>query len=203
MRYDIKDIKAVMDKNGYAFFTNGQYNLNIIGVRSDNTGTNEFDDVLIVAFKDSTDTLVIHEFPITTDPGAHWLTKPLSPKGTAILVAGQYRGAYQIAKHQGKYEALCQRKPVTVYRDNDKDEELDFKPESKEKGMFGINIHRSNPYGKSYRIDKWSAGCQVFQNKVDFDLLMGLAKKAAELYGNSFTYTLLTEEEVNELKKTA
>lgn len=196
MKYDIKAVKTAMDKKGYAFFTNGQYNLNIIGIRSNNFGTNKFDDVLLVAYKDDKDTLVCHEFPITTDPGSYWLSKPLNPKGTAILVPDQYRSAYQKAKHQGKYFALCQRKPVTVYRDNDKDEELDLKPETKDTGYFGINIHRSNPYGKSYRIDKWSAGCQVFQSKTDFELFMSLVDKAIEIFSNSFTYTLLEETDI-------
>ena len=42
-------------------------------------------------------------------------------KGTAILVPGQYRGAYKIGFHKGKYKALVQAKPVKLYIDNDKD----------------------------------------------------------------------------------
>jgi hypothetical protein len=187
---NIHQIQELFKANGYDFFTEGRYNLNLFGVRSINAGTNKFDDKLYIVYKDDRDKWTIHTSAITTDPGAHWLQKPMNPAGTAILKAGQYRSTYKIAKHQGKYYALCQRKPVTVYRDNDRDSELDMNPEETQSGLFGINIHRSNPYGKSYQIDRWSAGCQVFANAEDFNLLMTLAGKAAKVYGNSFTYTL-------------
>ena len=63
-------------------------------------------------------------------------------------------------------------------------------------GYFGINIHRSNPYDKSYLVEKWSAGCQVFQSVKDYDEFLDICKESAKLYGNSFTYTLLTEQEI-------
>lgn len=57
--------------------------------------------------------------------------------------------------------------------------------------FFGINIHRASKWGTSTQIDKWSAGCQVIANNEDFDEFMSLARKGAQLYGNSFTYTLI------------
>ena len=46
--------------------------------------------------------------------------------------------------HRGKYLALCQRKPVSVYRDNDKDKRYDLKDKTIDTGLFGINIHKSS-----------------------------------------------------------
>ena len=46
------DFKTLFEKKGYAFFTNGVYNVNIIGVRSNqgNKVTNKYDDLLIVDY---------------------------------------------------------------------------------------------------------------------------------------------------------
>jgi hypothetical protein len=54
----------------------------------------------------------------------HWI---LQPKSTAILAQGQYKGAYKIGLHQGKYKALVEAKPITVIRDYDRNAKLDFK----------------------------------------------------------------------------
>ncbi|MCI0447290.1 hypothetical protein L0152_29285, partial [bacterium] len=40
-------------------------------------------------------------------------------------------------------------------------------------------------------IEKFSAGCQVFENAEDFAEFMKLAQRHSKLYGNSFTYTLI------------
>ena len=187
-----------MNKKGYTFFDgNKQLNVNLIGVRRDNPGTNEFDDFLVMIYRDKKLKEVCEVFPVTTDPGEYWLENPMNPKGTAVLVPGQYRGTWQLGKHQNNYEALVQRKEVKVWRDNNKDKVIDYKSfHTISEGYFGINIHRSNPYDKSYLVNKWSAGCQVFQSVDDFDEFMKICKKSANLYGNSFTYTLLTEQEI-------
>ena len=81
---NIQVLKATMAAKGYAFFENGEFNLNIIGVRNSDTGkkvTNAFDDKLIVAYKQGGG-WVVKEWPATCDNGG----------GTARLVPGQYRG---------------------------------------------------------------------------------------------------------------
>lgn len=192
------DFKEYFKKKNYCYFDKGKYNLNIIGIRNKNHKvTNKFDDALVLIYKiniDSKERKVI--FPITTDAGLTYMETPITTKGTAILVPNQYRGCFQIGKHQNKYTALVQRKPVSVYRDRNKDLTYDMNDNTIETGMFGINIHRSNPYYASQKIDKYSAGCQVFQNPYDFNSFMKLCEKQRALYGNSFTYTLLTQEEL-------
>jgi hypothetical protein len=193
-----KNLQKVMNKKGYTFFDgNKQLNVNLIGIRRDNPGTNEFDDFFVMIYRDKKLKEVCEVFPVTTDPGEYWLENPMNPQGTAVLVPGQYRGTWQLGKHQNNYEALVQRKEVKVWRDNNKDKVIDYKSfHTISEGYFGINIHRSNPYDKSYLVNKWSAGCQVFQSVKDFDEFMKICKKSANLYGNSFTYTLLTEQEI-------
>ena len=193
MKFTLEEIKGVLANKNYRFFDkNTPYNLNIIGVRSANTIANAFDDWLYLIFRNDTLELRIYEFPITTDPGAYWLENPLNIDGTAILVPGQYSGSHHIGLHQGKYEALRQKKPLKVWRDNDGDTTLDKSGKIYE-GMFGINIHRSNAHKASAIVEKWSAGCQVFKDVNDFNFLMDTCRKAAKIYGNSFTYTLLEE----------
>jgi hypothetical protein len=187
-----------MSEKSYTFFDgNKKLNLNLVGVRRANSGTNTFDDCMVVLYKDVNLNPVRKIYNITTDPGEHWLKNPLNPKGTAVLVPGQYRSTWKLGKHQNKYEALVQQKPVKVWRDNNKDAAIDYHGfNTLSEGYFGINIHRSNPYGESYLINKWSAGCQVFQKIEEYDEFIQLCKKSSKLYGNSFTYTLLTEQEI-------
>jgi len=179
------------------------YELNIVGIRSDSTLPNRFDDEIHVFFKNNSGKWIHYIFPATTDPGTYWLQNPMSPQGTAILKQGQYKGAYQIGLHRGKYYALVQRKPVTVLRDYDRNAFLDFWNGKPETGMFGINIHRASVNGTTKSVDSYSAGCQVFANINDFNLFMQLCEKHKQLYGNSFTYTLIDKRAIaREQKKT-
>ena len=189
------DFAKLFNRLGYSYFTKGSYNLNIIGIRSKGDKvTNLFDDYLVLIYKNNNGKWTRKIYQITTDPGIVFMKNPSNPKGTAILVPGQYRAAWMIAKHRGKYNALCQRKNVDVYRDNNKNDIYDFKPETIDNGVFGINIHKAGNASK--RVDNWSAGCQVFANDSEFTTFMEFCKKQKDLYGNTFTYTLLNEEDL-------
>lgn len=195
-KMSVEYLQGVIEGMGYSFFTKGNYNVNIIGVRNPNLVANSFDDTMICAYKVK-DQWVLKEWQITTDAGTYWLENPLNVKGCALLVPNQYRGVYKIDKHRNKYYALCQRNgEVEVYRDDTKDEILDFDDATKQWGYFGINIHRSNPYSESKNVDKWSAGCQVFKKVDDFNEFMTICNKAREEWSNSFTYTLIKQEDL-------
>lgn len=190
------DFEKLFNKKGYAFFTKGAYNLNIIGVRAAGAQiNNSFDDVLVLIYKTPTGLWARQIYQITTDPGRYYMINPTNQKGTAILVPGQYRGAYQIALHRGKYQALCQRKPVKVYRDSNKNKVYDWDVNTLDEGLFGINIHKAGKL--STRVDTWSAGCQVFASETDFKCFMNYCQKqVANSLGKTFTYTLLKEEDL-------
>jgi hypothetical protein len=199
MSYTREQIQKAVESKGYKWFEGGDYNLNIVGVRNSDTHgvvTNKFDDKLTVSYSVNGE-MKYHEFDATTDPGSHWEKNLLNKDGVAILVPNQYRSSHEIRKHQGKYEALCQKKPVKVYRDNNKDGKYDMLEENIHEGIFGINIHKAGSrINGSTQIDKWSAGCQVFSKESDFNQLMELAYKAKNLYGNSFTYTLIESKDL-------
>tara|TARA_B100000424_G_C22847064_1_gene451808 strand:- start:30 stop:650 length:621 start_codon:yes stop_codon:yes gene_type:complete len=194
-----KNIKSYFAAKQYRFFDtpDKKLNLNIIGVRRDNQGSNTFDDFLLVMYREE-EMMVSHRWQVTTDPGKYWLINPMNPKGTAVLVPGQYSGTYKLGKHQNNYEALVQAKPVKVWRDNTKDDIIDYNNITTlvDKGYFGINIHRSNPYTESYAVNKWSAGCQVFKKVDDFNNFMELCRNSAKIYGPRFTYTLIDEKDL-------
>ena len=208
MTYTVEKIIAVLKAKGHAVFEDDKknYNLNIVGIRSANNIPDSFDDLITVFWKFNGE-WHFRVFPCTTDPGLYWLKHPMQALGTAIVKEGQYRGVWQIALHQGKYKALCQRKPITIIRDFDRDGQLDFDSARQETGIYGINGHRANENGKSIAVGQWSAGCQVLQNReifnpdnqsvrvFEFDYFMSLCDKAAANFGNSFTYTLINEKD--------
>jgi hypothetical protein len=191
-------IKAILNESGYVLNTK-PYQLNIVGVRSPSIDSNSFDDEVHVFYKKPDGKWNYHVYPATTDPGTFWLNNPSYEQGTAILAQGQYRNAYAIGKHKGFYTALVQIRPVTVIRDYDRDALLDFYNGSKQTGNFGINIHRAESFGETKFINKYSAGCQVFQNAADFDKFIALCEQHKKLYGNKFTYTLIDLRALNRI----
>jgi hypothetical protein len=186
-------VKRVFKDKGYVFFDNKKsWNVNIVGIRNSESKANRFDDIMLVVYRNGRKNWEVKTYQITTDPGLYWLKKPFYIAGTAILVPDQYRSTYKIDYHNGKYEALCQRlDKVKVYRDPNKDDILDHVKESIVEGKFGINIHKAG--SNSTRVEKWSAGCQVFARSSEFNDFMKLVNKSADLYGNSFTYSLITD----------
>lgn len=198
MTYTIDKIVAVLKSKGYpvAEDDSKDYNLNLVGIRSNNQTPNSFDDLFTVFWKYH-GMWTLRVFPCTTDPGSTWLLDKDgkgNPMGTAIMKEGYYKDLWHLGLHQGKYEALKQCSPVTVIRDFDKDNVLDFyapdltrftKKEITSNGMktvewydasnrlvwreqtgiIGLNGHRANENGKSIEVGSWSASCQVLQNR--------------------------------------
>ena len=183
--------KGILEGKDYGFFDgNLPHNVNIIGIRNMDGRVNKFDDVLLTIYRDTHKRWLVDSYQITTDPGLYWLRKPMNVNGTAILCPGQYRGAYKIDKHRGKYDALCQRgAPLSVWRDGNCDSIHDMNDDTIATGYFGINIHKAGR--NSTQVDKWSAGCQVFKNDGDFKEFMTTVRAGEKQFGNSFTYTLL------------
>lgn len=201
MCYTREQIESAVKVKGYKWFESDNYDVNIVGVRNADTYgkvTNKFDDCITISYKDENGEWNFHCFEATTDPGSHWEKNLLNKDGVAILKEGQYRGSHKIGLHQGRYEALRQQKPLKVYRDGDKDGVYDFIEENVHEGIYGINIHRATARegGKSIQVDKWSAGCQVIAANADFKLLMEIVNKAKDVWGNSFTYTLLNSNDI-------
>ena len=191
-------VARALTRAGLSVFTNNarNFNLNLVGIRSDNRKADGFDDWFTCFWVTPDGNWMSYVWAWTTDPGRYFLTKKLlNPKGCAILAPGQYHGAYKIGYHRGQYKALVQRgAAVNVYRDKDRDMMLDASGPI-HRGFYGINIHRpsKNVSVNAARVGRTSAGCQVSQRGADHVQLMQLAEKAEAAFGNSFTYTLITE----------
>jgi hypothetical protein len=195
-KVSISDIIEVMNKKGHKVFYDGSPNL--IGVRNSSPIPNTFNDLLfdIRVFKDGTGSL--KEYSITTDPGTHFLIKPMNPKGCAILKPGQYRGLWTIGLHRGKYEALVQVGKCTVLRDNNKDKVLDFDTENEETGDdFGINCHKKGS-GVAVTVDEGSAGCQTHADADRFDKVFMIDMKLAIKKWPTVSYSLLLQNDFEE-----
>ena len=192
--YTREQIEKAVKAKGYKYFENGEFNVNVIGIRNTAPGkkvTNLFDDWISISYKEGG----VWKFFIwaaTTDPGTKGVKEFHNAGGVARLVPGQYPGSHHVGLHQGKYEALKQKANVKVYRDANKDMVYD---ETKiTEGVYGINIHHAG--ADSTYVENWSEGCSVFKKIKDFDVFMVICKKAAALQGNSFTYTLIESKDI-------
>ncbi len=194
--YNKEQIEKAVKAKGYAWFESKDYEVNIVGVRNATPGkkvTNIFDDVITVSYKVGGVWQFV-EFAITTDPGTKAVKEYSNPNGVARLVPGQYKNSHIIGLHQGKYEALRQAGNVKVYRDKNKD--MVFDETTIQEGVFGINIHRSNPLTESFTVENWSEGCQVFKRAKEFAQFMSIMNKAKVPMGNKFTYTLIESTDI-------
>ena len=185
-----QNIEKAMKAKGFAYFENGEFNVNIIGIRNGSTGkrvTNQFDDWMTLSYK------VNGEWKF-----AIWNCTVDNGDGSARLVEGQYRGSFTIGKHQGKYDALKQCKPLKVYRDwNLKDGTYD---ESKiYNDVAGLNIHKAG--ADSVNVNNWSEGCQVFKREKEFLAFMEIIFKAEKIHGKFFTYTLINSKDLDQTSK--
>lgn len=182
-----------MKKLNYRLYTDRP---NLVSIRNRVLTNNTFNDSLFVFWLDDRDRLIrYNRYIITTTPGLPWLLNPMNSRGTAILQPGQYIDTYAIGFHgrgSFRHEALVQVLPVNVFRDNNRDEIID--KIGNHRGLFGINIHRASAWWDvTEKIDSFSAGCQVFQRRADFQDFMNICRDAKQ---NRFTYTLINETEL-------
>lgn len=192
---DLESVIEEVKSLGYSIDTR-PFKLNVVGIRNPNiTRPENYEDQLAYFYYDNNGRLVGKVAEGTTTPSVYWLNSPMNTLGTAILKQGQYVDTYGIDFHRGKYEALTQKKPVTVIRDNDRNSILNYFAKTTT-GLYGINIHRSTAaWSDKDKIGQDSAGCQVFRFREDFDEMMRFARKSRDMYGNKFTYTLIDQRE--------
>lgn len=198
-RPSVEQVIEVMQAKGYKIYNTPEvdWNLNIVGIRALDPEPGKFNDTLMV-FHQFCGLWESYCYHITTDPSIYYLQHPVSSSGTAILKEGQYLGAYTLDIHnrglKNGHLALCQRLgEVTVYRDSNRDSKLNLTASSTETGKFGINIHRTTE--EYVEKQKFSAGCQVFEDQRQFDDFILKCKAGKAAFGNKFTYTLLHQKD--------
>lgn len=180
----------------------------IIGVRSKADIPDTFDDKFYL-FIDSKFVAVTTG---TTHPGGPILGggwKSYNKNGAAIVKADEiYYNVYRYGLHKGRMPALRQIRNMLYYRDNDNDKKVDAS------GILYADNYNTNFHANSYsavqtivngvkdiigtwfktdKIGNWSAGCQVVNDAVGYDLF--ITKTMYDEKGNhpEVTYALLNE----------
>ena len=194
----IENVVTEMSRFGYVVNDAVDRGLNIVGIRRRPLRVDEFNYVLFV-FYPLLGQWQYQKFQITTIPGYTYLAKKfVNPRGTAILVPGQYGDAYAVREHGGSnsHQALCQKRDTTlpVYRDKRLDGVPDLDPDTIEDNGTGINLHRALPSGCTISVRDFSAGCQTFRCVQQFAAFMALVRSSEGYSRNEFTYTLLDQE---------
>lgn len=185
----IAKLKEIFKKKNYVW--NPLFNH--IGIRTLDQTPDVFNDYFVVVYKDQ----IIGIYEGTTDPGVYWLKTPSRVNGTAILPEGQYLDTWQIGVHK-TYPAWTQFKQIFVWRDNNKDEKVDYAG-TKVNDVSGLNIHHGhatwlsnikNYLLKVIKIGQYSAACQVYAFKDNHDTLMEYTRLTKF---KLLSYTLLNE----------
>ena len=96
-----ENIKSYFTTKDYKFFDtpNKKLNINIVGVRRDNQGSNTFDDFLLVMYREE-ELMVSHRWQATTDPGNIHRSNPY----TESYVVNKWSAGCQVFKKVEDYE---------------------------------------------------------------------------------------------------
>jgi len=216
-------LKVLKDKGYPIFLNDKfNYNLNTVLIRSSNLSSNMFNDIEVVFWKYK-GVMYVEYFAITTDPGLTYRIKPINNKGTFILLPQHVKGGFKLGKHKGyealvqatpfyglrdndkdgDISILSLYSPTDILTNfNVKrvgDDKLIFDSAWNRigrlvRGVFGINNHRASKWKILEYIGLYSAGCQVHQSPYEYrNRFLPLYREASILYGNSFSFSLITE----------
>jgi hypothetical protein len=169
---DIELLARVAELPGFRGFPEACW---LIAVRSSEDSFNHFDDKFYLFRGEQ----FVAVWKGTTNAGTD-LLNPTNSRGEAVLKADEiYYDAWERKSHREKVLAWCQRLPVLIHRDNDRDTKTEELGEAKLE-LVGINIHPAS-YQIGSRIERefiqgWSQGCQVFSIRADFDDFMKYTK---------------------------
>jgi hypothetical protein len=196
-------ITAARKSKGYPNFglkTKSPFNVMITGIRGESKTSDLFDDWITLCYFDENKKEICEIYPATTDPGKRMRTNPIFyeqiKNGVAILKPGHYPSCYELGYHgtgNWRHEALIQVGTLILWRDNNRDERLDWDKNLPEHPCTacGVNIHMAGKNFIAQNVDSWSAGCQVIQNPKDFLRFMDVVKASMKIYGARVSYTLL------------
>lgn len=162
----------------------------IIGVQSNEDEFNTYDDKFYLFCNDN----FVMKTTGTTNTGKTGLYNydSYNKNGVAVIKTDEwYYDLWKHGLHKKKMKALVQHGLISYYRDNNKDDKVQ-EVGKLYKGNIGINFH-TNSYNTSddsvsNKIDGWSLGCQVVNNKRDYYEILDLLKKQTLI-----TYCLLKE----------
>ena len=197
---NIDIIKRVFNKKKYVFFENGDYNLNIIGIRTNDKFTNTYSDYFLLVYKFNGN-WNIDVYTGSTKAGNYWVKDKMLPKGVFVLKPGQYLSTWEFVdsytqSHGCPHLNQIKGKCLVGWRDSDKDGQIDKLNE--QLLCDSINIHCAS--SNKNVVGNWSAGCQVIPRYGgQYGRFINTIKVSAKYYGDKFSYTLLEENDFEDL----
>jgi len=189
---NLQEIKQVMLSEGMKVFTL-PFDMTLGCIRTIDNKANTFNDFLFMLYHDASGKLCGIVEKGTTDAGLYYRLKPMTVKGTCIIMHGkQYRGAFTYMKkggHRGQ-EAFRQTSKIWYWLDNNRDQYLDF--DGKEAyDIFNTNGHDMGTNGVI--VGNWSAGCWGSTNAI-MDKFYLLAKlQMNHGHGDKFSLAVIHE----------
>lgn len=175
-------------KHGYKLFTEGDYNLNIFGIRSTSRRAGFFDDKIGCLWKEN-GVMQCFMGAGTVDCGEYYMKNLMHPDGAAFMVEGQYRGLWKLGTFHNT-PALIQVAPVKYYRDKDLDNIIELDPSNISEGKIGLFYH-SHFQGveNATEILNSSAACWAHAKTKDYHYFMGLCYHQVARFGEDTTFT--------------
>jgi hypothetical protein len=208
-----------MQKKGYSIYANtafGKNKLNVVGLRNidkdiGNPVTNYFTDIMVMFYYDDAGTRYERISRITTVPGLTYqlnkfgnIDEKKGFKGTRTITMqeGQYKDAYYQGDHRSTPLALVQRSKINYTQDKNLNRTYE-NDGSETSSSVGTNIHNSGKgVGPQKLINNWSAGCQVFRDRADFDWMSQAAShQINKTKYTKFTYTLMNIRDIEGFEK--
>lgn len=179
-KIEIQNLYDFLDKEGYKF-----NEFNPFAIRN-------FDKIREGIYNDSIGLLsekLIYIVRGTTDPSPFYIeTKPMNPKGTAVLLEGLHDRIWMVGIHAGRVTALVngwrgihKTKQQKVKR---LDKNYKFTPKIY-KGWYCCNLHPA--FDAKESIGRSSAGCQVIMNRLEFNRYMQYILTSKEYLNNKWT----------------
>lgn len=208
---ELAKIYNTLKNNKYKIYDR-PYELNIVGVRKQYNGdkvSDRYIDDMNIFYKDDKGIWIHKRTKISTMPGKYYfdnffndsLASTSSNYGTGIMAPGHYPDCFAIGIYHEQFALKSVTSKQVAFRDKNKDGIINLDPKTLTTGNHSMHIHRGAPTGGL--VKNWSAGCQVFLKSGSLDIFGEMCKKHFELYGGKFTYTLLTQRQIDEANPTS
>lgn len=194
LSYDF--IKDLYQQNGFPFQKEKEI-INVTGYRSKDLLVDQFNDIILAAYKDFYGDRQCLLFPGTTKPGLYYLQKELGNiEGTFIMAKGFYLNCWMVNPDPAGKHKIIQAGPGVFrgHRDRNADGKLD------ETGLIytdstGVDLHTTrSDVNVTNVVDRFSAGCQVLWEDKHFGVIYNLILRSLELQPiKKISYALFVE----------
>lgn len=192
----VDQIIAAMLARSHAVFRRGKHakNVNLVGLRAIPGTLDAFDDLTCLFWEEDDGTWTLEAYACTLDPGKPGLEHPTRSDGTAMMAAGQTRGAFKFGTHHpgtdGAYECLVPVSVIPVIRFHSV---ADFEAGNGTRSASNATqIHHANSQHPSTVVGAWSLGCDVIADPLEFaEFMEHCHDSEAEGNGSTFTWTIL------------